>query len=150
MPGSDASQFTRFKKANATQRGDTQQSDSKSVNRLTQYVPRLSGASGVGKFLSSLTKSSSADSSIQGNIVTITASDVSNASITFTVQVGKTYFRNDSGQDLCITFGRLFFTLNADETMLVFEVEPSNSAIGSSESFDITVGACSGGACVVS
>lgn len=55
MPGSDASQFTRFKKASAVQRGDTQASDSKSVNRLTQYIPRLSSASRTGEFLSTLT-----------------------------------------------------------------------------------------------
>ena len=54
MPGSDASQFTRFKKANAVQRGDTQASDPKSVNRLTQYVPHLTGASSHTLFLSSL------------------------------------------------------------------------------------------------
>lgn len=57
MPGSDASQFTRFKKANAVQKGDTQQSDPKSVNRLTQYIPRLSAASDRNEFLPSLTKS---------------------------------------------------------------------------------------------
>lgn len=55
MPGSDASQFTRFKKANAVQRGDTQASDSKSVNRLTQYVPKLTAASSRTEFLSTLT-----------------------------------------------------------------------------------------------
>jgi len=58
MPGSDASQFTRFKKANAIQSGDTQQSDPKSVNRLTQYVPRLSNVSSTREFLSSLTAKS--------------------------------------------------------------------------------------------
>jgi hypothetical protein len=56
MPGSDASQFTRFKKANAVQKGDTQASDSKSVNRLTQYTPHLSAASNSVKFLSTLTE----------------------------------------------------------------------------------------------
>lgn len=56
MPGTaDASQYTQFKKANAIQRGDTQVSDPKSVNRLTQYVPRLSEASNRSNFLSSLT-----------------------------------------------------------------------------------------------
>jgi hypothetical protein len=56
MPGTaDASQYTQFKKANAVQRGDTQVSDPKSVNRLTQYVPKLSFASNSTKFLSSLT-----------------------------------------------------------------------------------------------
>lgn len=55
MPGSDASQFTRFKKAIAVQRGDTQQSDPKSVNRLTQYIPQLSNVSSTREFLSSLT-----------------------------------------------------------------------------------------------
>ena len=56
MPGSDASQFTRFKKASAVQRSDTQQNDPKSVNRLTQYVPRLSNISSTREFLSSLTE----------------------------------------------------------------------------------------------
>ena len=56
MPGSDASQFTRFKKANAVQKGDTQAGDSKSVNRLTQYTPHLSVASNSVKFLSTLTE----------------------------------------------------------------------------------------------
>lgn len=55
MPGSDASQFTRFKRATAVQRGDTQQSDPKSVNRLTQYIPHLSNVSSTREFLSSLT-----------------------------------------------------------------------------------------------
>ena len=55
MPGADASQFTQFRKANAVQKGDTQQSDPKSVNRLTQYVPHLSVASSIPKFLPSLT-----------------------------------------------------------------------------------------------
>jgi hypothetical protein len=58
MPGSDASQFTRFKRANAIQKGDTQASDTKSVNRLTQYTPHLSAASNSVKFLSSLTAKS--------------------------------------------------------------------------------------------
>ena len=62
MPGSDASQFTRFKKAIAVQRGDTQQTDPKSVNRLTNYIPRLSNVSCTNKFLSSLTKKSSCPS----------------------------------------------------------------------------------------
>jgi hypothetical protein len=56
MPGSDASQFTRFKKANAVQKGDTQTTDPKSVNRLTQYTPHLSAASNSVKFLSTLTE----------------------------------------------------------------------------------------------
>ncbi len=56
MPGADASQFTQFKKANSIQKGDTQQNDPKSMNRLTQYVPRLTGASNSTKFLSSITK----------------------------------------------------------------------------------------------
>ena len=55
MPGSDASQFTRFKKAYAVQNGDTQASDPKSVNRLTQYTPHLTAASSTGEFLSTLT-----------------------------------------------------------------------------------------------
>lgn len=60
MPGSDASQFTRFKKANAIQKGDSQTSDPKSVNRLTQYTPQLSAASSRRKFLSTLTAKSTA------------------------------------------------------------------------------------------
>ena len=56
MPGTaDASQYTQFKKANAIQKGDSQASDFKFVNRLTQYVPRVSFASNTSKFLSSLT-----------------------------------------------------------------------------------------------
>jgi hypothetical protein len=56
MPGTaDASQYTQFKKANTIQRGDTQTSDPKSVNRLTQYVPKMSVASNSTKFLSSST-----------------------------------------------------------------------------------------------
>ena len=58
MPGSDASQFTSFKKASSIQRGDTQQTDSKSVNRLTQYVTPLSNVSSTREFLSSLTEKS--------------------------------------------------------------------------------------------
>jgi hypothetical protein len=55
MPGADASQFIQFRKANAVQNGDTQRGDPKSVNRLTQYVPQLSAASSIPKFLPSLT-----------------------------------------------------------------------------------------------
>jgi len=55
MPGSDASQFTRFKKANAVQKGDTQATDSKSVNRLTQYIPKVTAGSSRTEFLSTLT-----------------------------------------------------------------------------------------------
>jgi len=60
MPGADASQFTRLKKALAVQNA-TDPSDSKSVNRLTQFVPRLSGANdralngSINAFLPSLT-----------------------------------------------------------------------------------------------
>jgi len=60
MPGSDASQFTRFKKANAVQRGDSQHSDPKSVNRLTQYTSHLTAASDSVTFLSTLTAKSTA------------------------------------------------------------------------------------------
>ena len=56
MPGADASQYTKFKKHSANQRGDTQQTDPKSVNRLTQYISRVSNVSSVGEFLPSLTK----------------------------------------------------------------------------------------------
>jgi len=43
MPTADASQFTRLKKALVVQKTATR-SDAKSVNHLTQFVPRLSGA----------------------------------------------------------------------------------------------------------
>jgi hypothetical protein len=56
MPGSDASQYTRFKKYVAVQSGDTQASDPKSVNRLTQYVSRVTNLSSTKEFLSSLRK----------------------------------------------------------------------------------------------
>jgi len=145
MPGSDASQFTRFKKANATQRGDTQQSDSKSVNRLTQYVPRLSGASGVGKFLSSLTKSSSSGSSGGDIFIVITAADVSNQSISFTIQAGKYYVRNDSGQDVCIgsPMGRSDTLING-QTLFIGEVPPNFPRIGATDTEQLRAGACSG------
>ena len=56
MPGTaDASQYTQFKKANIIQRRDPAASDLNSADRLTQYVPRLSGASNSTKFLSSST-----------------------------------------------------------------------------------------------
>lgn len=58
MPGSDASQFTRFKKANAVQNGDNRLTDSKSITRLTQYIPRLTAASSRSEFLSTLTSKS--------------------------------------------------------------------------------------------
>ena len=54
MPGSDASQFISLKKARAVQHGDTQASDPKSVNRLTQYTPQLSAVSNTTKFLPTL------------------------------------------------------------------------------------------------
>lgn len=54
MPGSDASQFIQFKKANAVQKTPLR-GDMKSVNHLTQYVARLSGANSETAFLSSLT-----------------------------------------------------------------------------------------------
>jgi hypothetical protein len=43
MPTADASQFTRLKKALAVQKAENRL-DGKSVNRMTQFVPRLSGA----------------------------------------------------------------------------------------------------------
>jgi hypothetical protein len=55
MPTSDASSFTRYRKAQATQSGDTQPKDIKSVNRLTQYVTPLSAAGSTKNFLPSLT-----------------------------------------------------------------------------------------------
>ena len=58
MPGSDASQFTQFKKANAVQKTPLR-GDLKSVNRLTQYVSPLSFASDQVKFLASLTNKTS-------------------------------------------------------------------------------------------
>lgn len=54
MQGSDASQFTRMKKASAVQRGPSR-SDLKSTNRLTQHVTPLSAISDEQNFLSSLT-----------------------------------------------------------------------------------------------
>lgn len=51
MPTTDASQFTRFKRVASVQRGDTQGSDPKSVNRLTQYNTQLSGVSTLTSFL---------------------------------------------------------------------------------------------------
>ena len=53
MQGSDASQFTRLKKASAVQKGPSR-SDLKSTNRLTQYVTELSAISDEKKFLPSL------------------------------------------------------------------------------------------------
>jgi hypothetical protein len=141
MPGSDASQFTRFKKASAVQRGDTQQSDPKSVNRLTQYIPRLSGISGLGKFLSSLTKTSSSDSSVQENIVTITSADVSNGSISFTVQAGKLYFRNDSGQPICVG-GMAGATIINGQTLFITELLSNDPLIGTRASEQVIAGAC--------
>jgi hypothetical protein len=41
MPTTYASQFTRFKRVVSIQKADTQASDSKSVNRLSQYTGRL-------------------------------------------------------------------------------------------------------------
>jgi hypothetical protein len=43
MPTADASQFTRLKKALAVQK-TVNRTDAKSVNHLTQFVPRLSAA----------------------------------------------------------------------------------------------------------
>lgn len=51
MPTTDASQFTRFKRVISVQRGDTQSSDPKSVNRLTQYNTRLSEVSKLTSFI---------------------------------------------------------------------------------------------------
>lgn len=55
MPGSDASQFTQMKKANAVQRGPSRD-DFKKTNHLTQFVPYLSAISDEKKFLASLTE----------------------------------------------------------------------------------------------
>ena len=55
MPCPDASSFTRYRKAQAIQSGDTQTGDIKSVNRLTQYVTPLSAAGTTKEFLPSLT-----------------------------------------------------------------------------------------------
>lgn len=58
MPGSDASQFTRFKRANAVQRRDTTTSNGKSVTRLTLHTPELSASYSRTEFLSTLTAKS--------------------------------------------------------------------------------------------
>lgn len=58
MPGSDASQFTRFKRANAVQGRDTDTSNGKSVTRLTLYTPQLSASYSRTEFLSTLTSKS--------------------------------------------------------------------------------------------
>ena len=55
MPTTDASQFTRFKRVNSVQRGDTQSSDPKSVNRLTQYNTRLTETAVLTNFLNTPT-----------------------------------------------------------------------------------------------
>jgi hypothetical protein len=53
MPvSSDASVFTRFRRAVAIQGGDTQANDTKSVNRLSSYATNLSAASSLTEFLS--------------------------------------------------------------------------------------------------
>ena len=54
MPGSDASQFTQFKKANSVQR-NPKRPDKKLTTHLTNYTSQLSGAFASQKFLSSLT-----------------------------------------------------------------------------------------------
>ena len=54
MPGSDASQFTRFKKAAANQ-GDPSSRDPKANKLVAQYLTPLSVASNQNKFLASLT-----------------------------------------------------------------------------------------------
>ena len=51
MPTTDASQFTRFKRVVSVQKADTQSSDPKSVNRLTQYTSRLTEVSELTSFL---------------------------------------------------------------------------------------------------
>ena len=53
MPTTDASQFTRFKRVNAVQSADTQASDPKSVNRLTQYNTPLTETAVLTNFLNS-------------------------------------------------------------------------------------------------
>ena len=51
MPTVDSSQFTRFKRITAVHRGDTQASDPKSVNRLTQYTSPVSEVSSLTRFV---------------------------------------------------------------------------------------------------
>jgi hypothetical protein len=60
MPGSDASQFTRFRRANAVQGRDTTSSNGKSVTRLTLHTPQLSASYSRDEFLSTLTAKSTA------------------------------------------------------------------------------------------
>jgi len=60
MPGADASQFTRLKKALASSK-DSARVDGKSFNRLSQYLTGLSAANdssllGAHGFLPSITK----------------------------------------------------------------------------------------------
>lgn len=54
MPGSDASQFTQFKRTGAVH-GRSTRIDGKSTNRLTEYVSPLAFAENSNKFLPSLT-----------------------------------------------------------------------------------------------
>jgi hypothetical protein len=54
MPGSDASQFTQFKRTGAVH-GISTRTDGKTTNRLTQYVSPLGFAENSNKFLPSLT-----------------------------------------------------------------------------------------------
>ena len=76
MPGADASQYTSFKKYSANQRGDTQTTDPKSVNRLTQYIPRVSNVLNLGGFLPSLTKTITTGPPAGEMTFTSTATDV--------------------------------------------------------------------------
>ena len=54
MPGADASQFTRFKKATSVERNQPR-TDNKSTTHLTNYTPNLTGVYTTTQFLSSLT-----------------------------------------------------------------------------------------------
>jgi len=148
MPGSDASQFTRFKRANAIQRGDSQQRDSKSVNRLTQYVPRLSGAWGVNNFLSSLQKvddASGTSGSSDTRVIIITPTDLANGSKTVVVEDVYYTFLNNTGQIICAKITSFTGdTIGINQTFTL-SVKPDPRDIGNTKNIQISAGACGGG-----
>ncbi len=135
MPGADASQFTRFKKANSIQKGDTQQNDPKSVNRLTQYVPRLTGASNSTKFLSSITKTNTNQPTPVS--ILINQSDLDEGSLTYFVNATISYsFKNNTDSVICVD---TFITMEPNEIVV-----SDPSPFSGDYTFSLQSGACTG------
>lgn len=148
MPGADASQYTSFKKYSANQRGDTQTTDPKSVNRMTQYIPRVSNISNLGGFLPSLTKTITTGGSNSSTII-LTASDLIAGRKDIVLEDVLYTIVNGTGETICLDFGIIGdFTLANNQTFTA-PSKPDPIKLGTTETLQFSQGACSGGSCTI-